>query len=138
MTGYSGFQSNAFQNNAFQIARYGSTPPPVPTTDTHDGWIPDHIVRKFYENERLKHSKVISTYKKLVKAEEVVEELKEAIGEYTADTSKLTKNTLNEIAEDKAALSRFLNTIDVLEKRIQKYSQDAEDDDMLLAISAMI
>lgn len=128
---FSGFQSNAFQNNAFQIIA-GSR------RDTHDGWIPEGLIRKFYENERLKHSKVISTYKKLIKTEEKAEEIKEIIREYTPDTSKLSKNVLNEIAEDKKTLAKLLMAIDSLEQRLLKYQENTEDETILLMIASVI
>jgi len=108
------------------------------TRDTHDGGIPDHIVRKFYENERLKHSTVIKAYKKIIEAEPDNQELREIVSEFTPDTSKITKTRLNEIAQDKASLNRLLSSISAVEERLFKYRSNAEDDELLFAIARII
>lgn len=137
MAFYGAFQWNAFQWNAFQIARSGGTPP-TPSVDTHDGWIPEEAIRKFYENERLKHSAVIKSYKKIIQAEEESEELKEVISAYAPDTSKITKKILEDIAQDKIVLGRFLSAIDTIENRLENYRLDMEDEKLLFMIASII
>lgn len=110
----------------------------VPVADTHDGGIPDHIVRKFYENERLKQKTVIIAYKKAIEAEPENVELQEVVADFTADTTHITKSQMKEIAKDKAALIKLLSTLEGIEARLSKYAQDAEDDEMLIMIAAII
>lgn len=105
-------------------------------SDTHDGWIPDHIVRKFYENERLKHSTVIRLYKEAIEAEPDNVELQEIVSEFTPDTSRITVSQLNEIADDKLALTRLLASLSMMEERIIKYRKDTQDDELLFMIAA--
>lgn len=110
----------------------------VPVVDTHDGGIPDHIVRKFYEKERLKQSTVISAYKKAVAAEPENVELQEVVADFTADTSHISKSQMREIAKDRTALLKMLTTLDAIETRLSKYAQDAGDEEMLIMIAASI
>jgi len=104
--------------------------------DTHDGWIPDHIIQRFYENERLKHTKVIKAYKKAVEIAPL--EVQDIVNEFVQNPSKITKNQLNEIAEDKAAISKLLLLLDSIEQRLMRYKLDQEDDNLLIMLAAIV
>jgi hypothetical protein len=135
----SAFSSSAFSTGAFSTGAYdfGSspTPTPTPTLDTHDGFIPEYA-RKFYESERLKHSKVIRSYETALEAEPEI--LSDIVSEFSSDTSKLTTSLLREIAQDKAAMARLLTAISAIETRMEKQRQDSEDDELLIMLAAVV
>jgi hypothetical protein len=117
------FQSNAFENDAFQV---NGTPPIIIVGDTHDGkYWKKRDAEEIAANQRRK-KQVVEAYEFLVEGKSPIVE--EIVAPFVKEAKKSYKADIPQIDFDK-----FLNDMERVDRLWQEYLK-MDDEDVLLLL----
>ena len=123
---YSGFQSNAFQNNAFQIV--GSTIPIV-TPITKGG-----LKKERKHNKTFKQT-VKESLEELLGEPKVIEQVKEIVSEYSnSNKPTLSSIDLKLLSQNVAAAQRIIMLAEQLHLERLALKREMEDEEAILLL----